>query len=272
MANFIGQTKIVKELGAIRGGLLRDKNRGINLLLRGPGGCGKTHLAKDFARNFGPFTIQWPEKGFRWDKECENERAHIVDEVHLLKIPEQMFRYMDDGRFIFILTTTEGGSLVEPLTSRCIEYNFSPYSVIDLATIIKNHATNRNFVITMDTAILIAERAKGSPRKAKQYLDRMFFIITQGQHALTLPGIESAFNEVGIFEGGYTELDMNYLSLLSKLEVASLNTIAKTMRLDKATIANDIEPFLISKGHITITGKGRKFLRWEAENSVQKRV
>lgn len=272
MDNFIGQRRITKELEAVRGGLLRDKDRGINILLRGPGGCGKTHLAKNFARNFGPYSLQWPIKQFWWEKKMEAWRGHVVDEVHLLRVPEQMYRYMDEQKYVFILTTTEGGSLVEPLTSRCIEYNYDPYSITELATIIVNHSQTRDFGITYETAILIAERSKGSPRKAKQYLDRMFFIITQGQHAFTIPGIESAFNEVGIYDGGYTELDMNYLKLLSKLKVASLHTITKAMRLDKATITNDIEPFLISKGHITISGKGRQFLAWEAENNVQKNL
>ncbi len=266
MNSFIGQKRIIKELLAIQGNLLENKNLGINLLLRGPGGCGKTHLAKGFSRKFGPYTIQWPMKGFRWDKKCEDERAHIVDEVHLLKTPEEMFRYMDEEKYIFILTTTEGGSLVEPLTSRCIQFNFEPYNLTDLATIIMNHSKIKNFPIIIDTAILIAERSKGSPRIAKQYLDRMGFMINQEYHPFTIPGIKAAFDEVGIFDGGYTELDIRYLKILSQQGTASLHTLASAIRVDKATITNDIEPFLISKNHISITSKGRKFLSWRAED------
>ena len=266
MNEFVGQNKIVRELAAIEDALKRDKNLSINLLLRGPGGCGKTMLAQSFASKFGRFSFQIPRNHFIWKKRMDEYRCHIVDEIHLLKTPEEVYPYLDKKQFVFIFATTEVGVLAEPLTSRCINLVFQEYSLEDIVSIIIQHSKDIDFEVTEDTAKLIAERCKLSPRIAKQYLERMHFIIEKKYHPLTLNGIINAFKDIGVFEGGYTDADIMYLKLLSKLGKASLQTISGALRMDKATITNDIEPFLIMNGHISIGSKGRQFLGWRKMN------
>jgi len=50
-----------------------------------------------------------------------------------------------------------------------------------------------------------------------------------------------------------------YLEFIKKVKRASLDLISSATRLDKSLIKNVIEPILIEKGLVIITGRGRVF-------------
>ena len=260
---FIGQRQIVRELDAIATGL-KNKKDGINILLRGPAGCGKTTLSRIFCYEIAGrnFSYQIPKDDLRLPYGLERLRAHIIDEIHMAKGFENFYPIMDSANKVIIFCTTEAGVLPDPFTSRCIVLSFAEYTVENICTIIVNYGKDLNFPITDGTAKLIAERSRGNPRVAKNYLKRVKFIIDRGYHNKTIPGIIAAFEEIGIFKGGYTDLDMRYLKFLSRIGRASLQTISRSLGIDIETLKNHIEPFLMDKGHISITSRGRNFIDW----------
>lgn len=266
---FFGQDKITRELYGISQVLNKNPEESINILLRGSAGCGKTLLAKLFCKSLNnDYSIQIPTRGFIWSNKLKNVRCHIVDEIHTLKVYEDLYPLMDSGKYVFIFTTTESGELIDPFINRCIIYTFSEYNVQALTNMIMDYSKKLKFMMSEDTAKIIAERSKGVPRNAKLYLKRIKFIIDQGYHTYTLNGINNAFIDIGVYDGGYTDLDMKYLKFLAGVGKASLNTICQIIGIDKKSATNDIEPFLIKRGHIKITSKGRQFLGWQQQNLI----
>lgn len=264
--NFVGQDAIVKELKAISSGLQRNDN-GINILLRGSAGCGKTTLAKYFCYEVSgrSFSYQIANKEILMTPNIVKLRSHIVDEVHMVNNFESFYSYMDLGKYIFVFCTTEAGNLPDPFSSRCITLNFQEYSIEELTTILVSYSKELGFIVDKATAELVSKMSRGSPRIAKKYLQRIKFLLDKGYGQKTIPGITTVFEDIGIFKGGYTDLDVRYLRFLSNQESASLQTISRSLGVDTDTIKNEIEPFLLEKGHITISNRGRSFISWKNE-------
>ena len=263
--SFIGQRKIVLELKSISEEL-RSKFIGINILLRGQAGCGKTLLAKIFLKNFGTYTFQLPNKnsGYElvWNEDISSYRFHFIDEIHNLKHPEVLYPLMDNKEHIFVFASNEYGELPDALLSRCFVYNFSDYTPEEISIIVFQYARDRGIFLEQTLADLFSKYARNNPRIVKSLFDRVLFIIHRGYYSLNSKGITTALNDIGIYDGGYTDLDIKYMQTLSKLTSASLDSISRILKIEKNTVVNEIEPFLIDKGHIIISPRGRKFIKW----------
>ena len=264
MSDFIGQDKIIKELDAISYNLKRNRRESVNIMLRGPAGCGKTLLASIFCKNIGgDFAYHLVNKEFIMPRKSSYKRSHILDEIHNMKKFEVLYPLLDSGKYVLVFCTTEFGDLPDPLTSRCLIYNFAEYTDEQLAKIVLNYSREIKLNMAMDTAFMIAKRAGGSPRKAKNYTKRIKFIIHRGYNHMTIKGVGNAFEDIGVLDGGYTDIDISYLKFLAGIGQASLKVISRTIGIDENTILNEIEPFLLENGHITISSRGRKFLGWK---------
>jgi Holliday junction resolvasome RuvABC ATP-dependent DNA helicase subunit len=79
----------------------------------------------------------------------------------------------------------------------------------------------------------------------------------------------ASLKNIGIYRGGYTDLDIKYLQALSKLKTASLLTLSRNLGIDKNTLVNEIEPFLLDRGHIELTRSGRKFISFQEKEYVR---
>jgi Holliday junction resolvasome RuvABC ATP-dependent DNA helicase subunit len=94
-----------------------------------------------------------------------------------------------------------------------------------------------------------------------QRLDYIFRSYLQPRNVLEL---EKILDTMGIFEGGFTINDLNYLKVLKEIGgQASVDTLKNVSKLDDYTIRKEVEPFLLEKGKITITSRGRKLCQME---------
>jgi Holliday junction DNA helicase RuvB len=270
MIKFIGQRRISKELNAIAEQCKKDKTQSVNILLRGKAGCGKTLMARLFLQKVcsGLYSEQIPAQfGFKFlfSNNIKSLRGHFVDEVHTIKNAEQLYPLMNSKKYVFMFATNLGGDLPEAFLSRCFEFTFDDYTNAEIKRILLNYGKVIKFSISSDTAKLIAENCRGNPRMAEKYLERLKFIIDGGYYPKTIRGINAAFKDIGVYAGGYTEIDMRYLKFLEKNGTSSLNVLTRGIGVDKYTVENVVEPFLQAKGHIQITARGRKFVSWEEE-------
>jgi len=255
---FINQKRITNELLPFIEHFKRG-NSG-NILFQGPAGCGKTYLAKITASNIGEYNLQLPKQGqINIDF---NTRIHIIDEIHNLRVFENLYPLMDSENFVFLFCTTEYGETPEPFLSRCIRFSFDPYSLEDLSRIIFNYAKSRNCSISIMTALTIAKVSRNSPRIAKQRFDRLKLMANYYNYDIdNIPSILSIFNNIGIDSKGYTKEDFRYLNVVKEAGFISLTNLASILRIDRNTIVKEIEPFLIEMGDIEITPKGRTLKR-----------
>jgi Holliday junction resolvasome RuvABC ATP-dependent DNA helicase subunit len=260
---YIGQTKITRELQAIAHSVKQKRKDSVNIILRGPAGSGKTMLAEEFCKFVGGrYSYQIADNNFDL-KGYGTIRCHVVDEIHMMKNFEQLYEFMDSGKYIIVFCTTDFGDLPDPFSSRCITFNMREYTDEELAKIAVNYARELGLAMNLATAFLIAVRSRGNPRKVKVYTRRIKFLLDNGLYPLTINGVEKAFKDIGVYSQGYTDIDRDYLKFIAKVPSASLKNISRTIGVDENTIKNDIEPFLIEKGHITISSRGRKFLDWK---------
>ena len=63
---------------------------------------------------------------------------------------------------------------------------------------------------------------------------------------------------LGIDSDGANDLDKDYLEYLSDNNTVGLDTMAGKLRIDKQEVLKHIEPFLLEKGWVSITGRGRR--------------
>jgi Holliday junction DNA helicase RuvB len=243
---FTGQEKIKKELKII----LESHNKtGIpvsNILFSGSYGSGKTTLAKIFSSMLGEY------KFLNGDtlKSLEGISGLIlIDEIHALKTEEFLLSEMDAGRVTVIGATTSSGTLSGALRSRFINFVLEPYGIPDLVSIIKNASSNINFKCPEDIAVEIASRSKLNARISLQLFKRVYDRLITGYSI-------SWKEDFNIDNDGLDSTDHRYLSYLSDKPVG-LQTICSLMGLDRVTVEETIEPYLLLKGYMIRTPRGR---------------
>lgn len=252
--HIIGQEKIKQEI--TRFIIACKKGENFNFLLVGPSGYGKTHLARVLYNILGvENTIEYNPENVIID---DSFKIQYIDEVHIVKTPEYLYPFMDKNQYIFLLGTNLPGLLKEPLKNRCIVIYLDNYTDNELGQIIKNHLKGR---IPDNFANILGSVSRGNPRIAKLVGTRYRLIVQEKGTPRDENELEQLLNDLYINREGYTDMDNVYLNFLQKVGRASLKTISSATRLDESIILNDIEPFLINKGSIQITSRGRTYVK-----------
>lgn len=258
---YLGQGRVLRELSVIANAIKQGEN--VNILIQAPSGHGKTILAHLFLE----YLDKERNNSFKYlpnktgDITIRREvRFHFVDEVHRLSSPESIYPLLDSEEFSFIFTTNEYDKLKEPLINRCIVLLLEKYSIEVLAWIVKTVLEKRGINLEHSWYTELAHYCRGNPRIAKATATRLAFAFQQ----LTLPETLEELHQfmlqlLGATKDGLTPQDRNYLEALQMCKgTASLKTLVGITNIPGKAIEDNIEPFLISKGLITITSRGRQ--------------
>ncbi len=289
LSQFIGQEK-VKSL--LKVAVESAKKRGEpldHILFYGPPGTGKTTLSMLIANELNREiklvsapTIERKGELLGLLTTLNEGDILFIDEIHRLNraVEETLYSAMEDFRvdvvmggkravsielspFTLIGATTRLNMITPPLRSRFgLVCRLELYKVEELVEIARRGAKKLNLNLTEGALKVIGSCSRGTPRILNQVLKRVRdFATVKGWEVVGEEEALEVLHHLGIDENGLNRLDREILKTIATLfkgGPVGLNTLATVLKEEPDTIENLHEPYLIERGYLLRTSRGRK--------------
>ena len=291
LAQYIGQDKVKQELSIYIQAAKNREEALDHVLLYGPPGLGKTTMAMVIANEMqvqikttsGP-AVEKPGDLIAILNELQPGDVLFIDEIHRLpRVAEEMlYSAMEDfyvdimvGQgttahpvhfplppFTLVGATTRAGMLSAPLRDRFgIISHMQYYEDHDLKEIVQRTASIFETDIVEEGAIEIARRSRGTPRIANRLLKRVRdYAQVQADGLIDRTVADQALALLAVDHAGLDYIDQKLIRTMIELYQGGpvgLSTIAVNIGEETETVEDMYEPFLIQKGFLKRTSRGR---------------
>jgi Holliday junction DNA helicase RuvB len=208
----------------------------------------------------------------------------FIDEIHRLNklVEEMLYSAMEDfaldivlgkgpsaktvrlnlQKFTLVGATTRIGLISGPMRDRLgYVQQLDFYEDSDLAEIVERTSEVLGVKIDLEAAKEISKRARGTPRIANRLLRRVRdYAEIKNDGLITFKEVDLALKMLGVDDLGLSDADRKYLDVVKKQYgggPVGVENIAASLSEDVGTITEVYEPFLMKKGLIKRTPKGR---------------
>lgn len=291
LAEYIGQQAVKTQLGLFIEAARHRAEALDHVLVFGPPGLGKTTLAQIIAAELGVNLRQTSgpvleRTGDLWAilTQLQPRDLLFIDEIHRLSpvVEEVLYPAMEDFRldmmigdgpaarsisldlapFTLVGATTRAGLLTSPLRDRFgIVQRLDFYTDTELAQIVTRSAGILGVAATPEGAARIASRSRGTPRIANRLLRRVRdYAQVRGSGVIDAPIADAALDLLEVDPQGMDALDRRLLStIIEKFDGGPVGAESLSVAIgeERGTIEDVVEPFLIQRGLLMRTARGR---------------